>query len=134
MKLRLGGLKRPIPGKYVNNSPRPPRDKPSRGVNIDLVYIYIKKWHEWQEAEKKFNSSESQRFAPVDSSSNMKAITQAQDYFRSSSSPAEKKLVFKLDVVILSFCCLTYFVWVACSYLIRRDVSRREVKANFNAL
>lgn len=33
------------------------------------------------------------------------------EYFRGNPrSPLEKKLVFKLDVFILTFCCLAYFM------------------------
>ncbi len=44
-------------------------------------------------------------------------------YFRPEKSPLERKLLFKVDWFILSFCCLTYFF----NYLDRSNLTQAYV-------
>ncbi|KAI1637004.1 retrograde regulation protein 2 [Biscogniauxia mediterranea] len=54
----------------------------------------------------------------------MSALSKIRDYFRvEHSSPVEKKLLFKLDFFILTFCCLAYFM----NYLDRASVTQAYV-------
>lgn len=52
----------------------------------------------------------------------MTFISDLRDHFKGASTPMEKRLLFKLDFFILTFCCMALFMSVNAAQCMARNI------------